>query len=207
MRTLFLALGIAAACFSAAPANAQAPNTFTGYYAGVQGGYAFTGMVGLDLDNFSNTHQRGPYGGVQAGYNWQNGYSVIGVNLNYNAAHIHASKDLGGELYSGTVRSFGTAEFRLGRVLDPASQIFASGGVAFGQLNGKVQIGAATFEDTNWGTGFTIGAGYQRAIDARSSWTIQYKHVNFGSRTFELDTPEKVHFSFDSVELGYTLKY
>ena len=144
---------------------------------------------------------------MQAGANWQNGYSVVGVNINFNGAHIHASKDLGGELYSGTVRSFGTAEFRLGRVLDPPSQIFFSGGAAYGQLNGKVQTGGATFSDTNWGTGFTLGAGYQRAIDAHSSWTVQYKHVNFGSRTFELDTPEKVHFRFDSVELAYSYKY
>ena len=207
MKTLFLALGIAAAASCAAPANAQVPNNFTGYYAGVQGGYAFTGMVGLDLDNFSNTHQRGPYGGVQIGGNWQNGYSVVGVNLNYNAAHIHASKDLGGELYSGTVRSFGTAEFRLGRVLDPASQLFASGGAAFGQVNGKVQTGGATFEDTNGMFGFTVGAGYERRIDAHSSWSIQYKHVSFGSRTFQLDTPEKVHFNFDSVEVGYSYRY
>ena len=206
MKKLVVA-AFAAAAFCGAPANAETPNTFTGYYAGVQGGYAFKGMVGLDLDNFSNTNQTGGFGGGQIGGNWQNGYSVFGVNLNYNGSHIHGSKDLGGELYSGTVRSFGTAEIRLGRVLDPASQLFASAGMAFGSVNGKLQVGGNTFSDTNWMTGFTLGGGYQRAIDTRSSWTIQYKYVNFGSKTFTLDNPEKVHFSFSSVELGYTYRY
>ncbi len=207
MRKLLPVLGIAAACFCAAPANAQTPNTFSGYYAGVQGGYAFKGMVGLDFNNDSNTNQTGWLGGVQIGSNWQNGNSVFGVNLNYNASHIHGSKDLGGELYSGTVRSFGTAEIRLGRVLDPACQLFASAGMAFGSVNGKLQVGGATFSDTNVMTGFTLGGGYVRAIDTKSSWSIQYKYVNFGSKTFTLDTPERVHFSFSSVEVGYTYRY
>ena len=58
MRKLLLVLGIAAAAFCAAPANAETLNHFNGYYVGAQGGYAFHGMVGLDLDNFSNTTQR-----------------------------------------------------------------------------------------------------------------------------------------------------
>jgi outer membrane immunogenic protein len=205
MRKFLVAIGIAAAGFCAAPANAQTP--WTGYYAGVQGGYAFKGMVGLDLDNNSNTDQRGFFGGGQIGGNWQNGNSVFGVNVNYNASHIQGSKDLGGELYSGTVRSFGTAEARIGGLINPTNLLFASGGVAFGRAYGQLDVGGARFSDTRWMTGFTVGAGWEWLINTNTSLFIQYKFVDLGSSTFTLDDPERVHFRYNAAMIGANWKH
>jgi outer membrane immunogenic protein len=208
MKKLLLIVGIAATSFCAVPANAQGQmSTWTGYYAGVQGGYAIRGMAGVDFDRDTDTNISGWVGGVQVGGNWQNGNAVFGVNINYNASHIHGSKDLGGELYSGTVKSFGTAEARLGVLISPATQLFASGGMAFGSATGQVQTGADTFKDTRLMTGWTGGGGVQWAVNPTTSWQIQYKFVNLGSSTFTLDAPESVHFKFSLVTIGATWKY
>lgn len=208
MKKILLAAGFATACIFAAPANAQPVYNWTGFYVGLQGGRSFDAMAGLRLDVDSNTHLRGYSGGAQWGSYWQNGNSIYGFNLNYNFSNIEGSKDLGGELYSGKISSFGTLEGRLGMpIFTPNTMIFASGGLAFGQLKGQVITGGTTFRDSNYATGFTVGGGIQTAIDQRSSFYIQYKFMDFGAKTFALDDAEKVYFRAGLLEIGYEFRY
>jgi len=40
----------------------------------------------------ADTRFAGPLGGVQAGYDWQTGKWVLGVEGNINGAHVHGAK-------------------------------------------------------------------------------------------------------------------
>ena len=145
---------------------------WNGWYAGVNGGWAWGNSSGY-LDSFSTappavnftpavtaggtprslgaTHEGG-VGGGQIGYNWQMNSIVLGLeaDLNYvsaqnasNAAYwLGATNSTGGLL--------GTARARLGLALD-RWLIYGTGGFAYGQVD--------AFGFSNTATGWTAGGG------------------------------------------------
>jgi len=201
MKKLLVA-AIAAAAVHATPAWAQSsPFNWTGFYVGAEGGGGW-GMVGVNgIPNDAKVS--GYLGGVQAGANWQNGNSVVGVAADFNLSHLHGSVNWGGDIYSATVRSFGTVEGRLGFVPTPGSQLYASAGFAFGEVRGELE----TFKDKKWMNGWTVGFGYEWMINGATSLFVQYKHVDFGTKIFVLDDPEEVHVRFDVVKAGVNMRF
>ncbi len=82
----------------------------------------------------------GPIGGVQAGYNWQTGPFVLGIETDIQAAAIAKS-----ETFTSVIRTtswitsadqqlnfLGTVRARLGYTITPALLVYGSGGFAYG---------------------------------------------------------------------------
>jgi outer membrane immunogenic protein len=150
------------------PLNAY---SWAGPYLGGNLGYAWG-----SVDN-NPAKPSGFAGGVQGGYNWQNGPWVFGIEGDIQATG--AEETFAPWKFSnpwfGTVRGRGGYAFN--NVL-----FYATGGIAFGELR------AETFglSETHTNAGWTVGAGAEMGFAPNWSAKIEYLYVDLANSNFVL---------------------
>ena len=203
-----------------APALVYAAPVFTwaGFYAGMQVGYQQqrnkygsndsdwdgTVWVAGPVAGIANLNTYGFLGGVHAGYNYQTGSIVIGLEVDiegvsgkntfslYEAAF---SPYLYDETWSAASRLKwqGSVRGRLGYSFDRAL-IYATAGLAFANVetsygNTVTDITTPFLKDSGsrsyseFRTGFTIGAGLQYALTNAWSVRAEYRYTDLGTLT------------------------
>jgi outer membrane immunogenic protein len=145
-------------------------------------------------------HPSGFTGGVQAGYNWQAGAVVYGVEADFNYFRSAASGIRTVGLVSGlpatvTVGQSESTDWlftlrgRLGWAFSPAWLVYATGGLAVTDLHS-----GWTFSETRFGNvasssfsntraGWTIGAGVETKFAAGWRLGLEYLFVDFDTST------------------------
>jgi outer membrane immunogenic protein len=137
------------------------------------------GNLGYNWGTVDNnpTKPSGFLGGVQGGYNWQNGPWVFGVegDLQLNAADDTFAPWKFSNPWFGTVR--GRAGYAFSNVL-----FYGTGGLAFGSLR------AETFglTETHTSAGWTAGVGAEFGLAQNWSAKIEYLYVNLSDSQFSL---------------------
>lgn len=122
-----------------APVVVARTRDWTGFYGGVQLGYGK-----LDVSGGSADDRDGLVGGIRAGYDYDFGDYVLGVNADYNIADTDVD---GANLARIKLRG----GYDLGDGL-----LYATGGVGFAQA----EIGGVDRSDTGWVAGF----GYEHMV-------------------------------------------
>jgi outer membrane immunogenic protein len=206
--------------------------TWTGFYVGVNAGYAWADSNNGDEavfvppgalapgvpavgGQFVNTFGFGRGGnddgftvGGTAGFNWQTGAIVFGVEGDLNWADIGDSNnngffggnivtftgpgpavartyDVNGGLGSGNIDWFGTLRGRIGVAFDRAL-IYGTGGFAFASGNdnngfcGGLAFGGCGGND-DWRGGWTVGGGLEYAFTNNLTAKIEGLYVNLDS--------------------------
>ena len=187
------------------PAVYQAPIfTWAGFYAGVNGGYAYNRMVTTDLDDYGNlgTHglTRSDFtAGGQLGYNFQIGAFVYGIETDMSYIGGRA-KDVGyKESYSSKPGFLGTVRGRAGLAVDRAL-FYITGGLAYGNTKSGYGVytdigggtpyngwaGSATSSGTS--VGYALGAGMEYAFSDHWTARVEGLYNNLGSKTVLCDT-------------------
>lgn len=140
-------------------------------------------------------------GGGQAGYNYQIARIVLGIetDINYNSQHesdsvnrLLAAPLSGNFLHSTSDRSdwFGTLRWRAGFLAMPSLLLYATGGLAYGQVASTTSVGFPSTTDTYLGSisrtraGWTAGAGAEWMFAPSWSAKIEYLHVDLGSASY-----------------------
>jgi outer membrane immunogenic protein len=172
--------------------------SWTGFYLGLNAGYTFGRATGTDagdnqqppvgwygVGNRFTANTSGFTGGAQAGYNWQAGNIVAGLeaDLGYLGAR-------GTFLYGGdtplTSRGglFGTLRGRLGVAADRALIYVTAGGIG-ANIDADVSRPQTNFFGTHTGTqfGWTVGAGIEYAVAQNWSLKAEYLYYDLGSKT------------------------
>jgi len=237
------ALLVAAPAFAAdlpapvpsAPAPAPAPVVVTppapavfdwsGLYVGANIGYAFGGsdVVGVDpagafAGDAGELELNGLFGGVQAGFNWQFGSVVAGIETDFQLASINDSLEATGPApavgtITGDLNWFGTVRGRVGVAFDRAL-VYATGGLAYG--NYEVTFDptgpAAAVSDSQMLVGWTAGAGLEYGITDNISAKLEYLYVDLGADDYELGTgpgafQTQGSANFHSVRLGVNYRF
>jgi len=189
-----LAFGVAAAHAADMPAKAKpipfvdVPFSWSGFYAGVNGGYGFgrsswsDPTVGADSGRF-NTH--GGLVGGQLGYNWQLGSVVFGVETDADWANLTGS-GIGGVCLAdggGACQTkqdwFGTTRGRIGYAFGRWLP-YVTGGAAYGDIKALQFNGTSTATRLGW----TAGAGLEYSIDRNWSAKVEYLHLDLGTAGF-----------------------
>jgi outer membrane immunogenic protein len=196
---------------SAAPAfTAPAPRAVTfdwsGFYAGLNAGYAWNtsrwSAVAPTVFTTFNTDGDGFVGGGFAGFNWQMNQFVLGLEGQLKYSGMRGSAVCAG--IAGTVCRtsqdwIGDIDVRAGFAADRAL-IFATGGVAFTNYKFTNPTPAPT---TTWGagsrTGWTVGIGLDYAITNNWIAGLEYKYYDFGSATSN-STPAGTNVRFKETE-------
>ena len=146
-------------------------------------------------------------GGVQGGYNWQNGNVVFGGEADFGAFDFSTSASpagvfpfvFAGTTYalseSATAQWLATLRGRLGYAVTPDLLIYGTGGIAFTDFefssryadnaNGVGLPGGAGFTSrSRFMVGWTLGAGGEWLMDRNWSIKAEYLYVDFGSMNF-----------------------
>jgi outer membrane immunogenic protein len=192
------AADLAARPYTKAPMMAPAPlPTWAGFYVGVQGGGAWgtsdeTYVAFPNSPGFAATQNydtSGGFVGGVAGYNWQFGTFVIGIEGDYHWADINgrsATINAGaGDTYFTKLRGFGDIKGRLGYTAGDAL-FFVSGGAAVGDFQHRYDNGPLnSFSQTDTRWGWTVGVGAEYMFAPSWSAKVEYNYVDFGKSTLQ----------------------
>jgi len=221
MKLSYVACLLSLACvlvFSQTAVAAESAPSFnwTGPYLGVHLGYGWgdadtnfnplptPASFGI-LPETLTPHPSGIVGGIQGGYNWQMGCFVVGIEADFSGSGMSGSSSLSpippypGVPYSGGVLTtqeninyFGTVRPRLGYLLRPNVLIYATGGLAYGDVSYRAN---ANFIPGGVGTeqypvslsttkvGWALGGGVEYAFS--KCWTVkaEYLYMDLGSES------------------------
>jgi outer membrane immunogenic protein len=165
---------------------------WTGFYAGVHGGYAWGSGAGVNPDGF--------VGGIQAGYNYQfapNG--VLGVETDISATSIE-DKSGGvkfGMDYLGTIR--GRAGYTLDRVM-----FYVAGGAAYGR--GALEVAGLTNNQVHWG--WTLGGGIEAMVTPNVSARLEYLYVDLAKENYQsVLGPASIGYNSNIVRGGLNYRF
>jgi outer membrane immunogenic protein len=160
-------------------------------YLGVNLGYAWGSVAN------NPTKPSGFVGGVQAGYNWQSGSFVFGLEGDIQATG--AEETFAPWKFSnpwfGTVR--GRAGFAFNNVM-----FFGTGGLAFGELR------ATTFglSESHTNAGWTLGAGAEMGLAPNWSAKIEYLYVDLANSNFVI-TGASNGYRFGLIRAGVNYRF
>jgi outer membrane immunogenic protein len=209
--------------YAKAPVVAPPAYDWSGYYIGVFGG------GGLGNHNYNNANgpagfanftvnyaSTGAIGGGEAGYNWQTGNYLFGVEADGFWSGIKgndASQQLGVTDQSN-LRWGGTLRARGGIAVDRLL-LFFTGGWAFGDiLHTSTAAGFPVDQFTNHQSGLTAGGGIAYAITNNVIGKIEYRYYDLGryNRTGNPLTPNgqlpyTVDNTYSVVTLGLDFKF
>ena len=190
-----LLIGAAAAALLASPALAAdlyvqpAPSllgttsavNWSGFYVGANVGFGWSrfddGVVG-------SVDGSGLLGGVQAGYNYDFGGLVLGVEGDFQLSDVGHSEDVGGGNTGFTsVERFGTLRARAGVAVDRFMP-YVTGGVAYGRVVTGMKNGVMTMSATADQVRWTVGGGVEYAAFDNVSFKAEYLYADFGSTDF-----------------------
>jgi outer membrane immunogenic protein len=186
---------------------------WTGFYLGLNGGYSWgrsdTEFSGAGFTPFSRTQDMngGVFGG-QIGHNWQvNRDWVFGIETDFQGTGqdgtaalptVVAAPIAGIALFPVTTTGslserldwFGTLRLRLGYEVTKPWIIYATGGLAYGQIDTAATVTATpaggapttvTANASNTQIGWTIGAGTEWKIWDRWTAKLEYIYIDFGT--------------------------
>ncbi|WP_322515757.1 outer membrane protein [Rhodopseudomonas palustris] len=160
--------------------------SWAGPYLGGNLGYAF-GNVTNNITNPS-----GFSGGVQGGYNWQSGNIVFGLegDIQFSTAEDTFAP------YKFSNPWFGTARGRVGYAMNDIL-LYATGGLAFGQLKGQNLLSSESHSSAGW----TVGAGAEFAFAPKLSAKVEYLYGSLSTNNFFI-TGNPNGYNFGLVRAG-----
>lgn len=189
---------------------------WSGFYVGGNIGYgwgnqatALSTTVVLPAGTFPSSiasDPHGVFGGVQAGYNYQSGRAVFGVETDIAYADIRRSDLFDGLFVAHTYTTtgeqkldwFGTLRGRLGYLPSDRVLVYATGGLAYGHgssstnsvviLNGGNACGffagCGSGSASGWLAGWTAGAGLEWAFADKWRAKAEYLYYDIGSLSY-----------------------
>jgi outer membrane immunogenic protein len=244
------AADLPARTYTKAPAIVDPGYNWTGFYAGLNGGYSWgrsrssinpgapfaVTSIGHNVD--------GGLGGGQIGYNWQLDRTwVVGLE-----ADIQGTGERGRSVDQlGTVRVgaigltlsnasstdfpwFATFRGRVGILADPSLLLYATGGLAVGEVRfasqptavvqlfdggSNVPIGppvtvvGVALSERQTHVGWTAGAGLEKKFNRNWSAKLEYLYIDLGSHTYFGGTANATNVSFSDhiVRAGFNYQF
>ncbi|MGJ4947162.1 outer membrane protein [Bradyrhizobium sp. HKCCYLS20291] len=151
--------------------------SWAGFYLGTSGGYAFNrGALG------------GGLAGATAGYNWQSGNIVVGVEADAAWTDISSSNTIatlrGPGILTVKIQDWGTFRARFGRSFGRLL-VYSTGGFAWDEM--KLSLagpGAFRASDSHFHGGWTVGGGVEWMLAPQWTVKLQHLHRNFSSETY-----------------------
>ena len=233
--------------YTKAPVAPVVVDPWTGFYAGLNVGYGWgnasaTAVPNTALTTAISEHVDGAFGGGQFGYNWLiDRRWLFGLEADIQGSGARGSStdryptfSVGVTQFSGFSNSstslpwFGTFRGRTGFLVDPSLLLYATGGVAFGEVKFTTQpnltmqgfdgvapfgplttISGAAVSDSHTRVGWTVGAGIEKKFDPHWSAKLEYLYVDLGSTTYLGSTVNQTGVGFHDqiVRAGFNYQF
>ncbi|WOH63081.1 porin family protein [Bradyrhizobium sp. BWA-3-5] len=207
------AADLAARPYTKAPVPVAAVYNWTGFYIGVNGGYAWNDSQDVAVSGsplitaaqpltvpfaVRGLKPEGGLAGGTVGYNWQFGRGLVGIEADFDWADIRDSRFIDLPAAGPTVRTsasqnidfFGTVRGRLGGLATDQLLLFVTGGLAYANVKSNANV------DEFFGIGrqfrasadeirygWTVGAGAEWKFAPNWSIKGEYLYYDLGSHT------------------------
>jgi outer membrane immunogenic protein len=210
----------AAGAADLAPMYTKAPpiivSDWSGFYLGINGGGGW-GDTKFDAPfNFffggDNKISGGMVGG-HAGYNWQYGSVVTGLEVDFDGADIKGTNgDVFGIGFTRTVKfdELATARARLGYAFSPNWMLYGTGGAAWGHSSDTFAFPGVFSVDANANNfGWAAGAGLEYKFTSNFILRAEYLHYDFAKTaySFPLFVAPQASTTIDAVRGGLSYKF
>jgi outer membrane immunogenic protein len=210
LATTFL-FAVAGGAFAADAVVYEAPPetivgySWTGAYVGVQGGYAWADTdVSVPLVPFADTFDvDGGFVGALAGFNYQMGSFVGGIEADVNKAWIDETLNVDGFGVDAELDWFASIRGRAGFAFD-RTMIFGTAGVAFAGADINSIFGGENIDFTGW----TAGGGVEHAVTDNITIRGEYRYYDFGSEDITSQPlPASADLTMHTVSFGAAYKF
>jgi outer membrane immunogenic protein len=195
---------------------------WSGLYIGGHVGYGWghehdnlsTVLVSAPIDRFPVD---GVIGGVHAGYNWQTGHFVFGLEGDFDGSGIKGSATVTHGYYAGTSLSFdnewqASIRARAGYAANNWL-LYVTGGAAFAGVKSTLEIvDDLPSSASRTLTGWTVGVGAEHALSRNWIARGEFRYTDFGSKTAQFvaegdSAPTRVRFTDARATLGVSYKF
>jgi len=218
-----LLLGVAVLVFGSAPvfaadmparvpvAKAPPPMAqlfdWSGFYAGVSGGYGWGDSSHSEAGGLANGNHSADgwlFGGT-VGYNWQAGQTVLGVEGDWSWANLDGTGASASGPISTELNWLATGRLRAGYAVDNYL-FYVTGGAAWGKVE-AANIGVGSGSDKR--LGWTVGGGVETMLAPNWTAKLEYLYVDLGDKnTYTAATgPVQVALTSHIVRLGLNYKF
>ncbi|MDA9464954.1 outer membrane protein [Bradyrhizobium sp. CCBAU 53415] len=180
------AADLAARPYTKAPvAPIAAVYNWTGFYLGIVGGGAWEASSG-------DPKMQGGFVGGTAGYNWQTGNVVFGIEADGAWADVSASAagtvfvaGVGGipASVSSKTDAMGTVRGRIGWAVNNVL-LYGTGGYAWIDNKITATLGGLSASDSQFHSGWTVGAGVEAFFAPQWSVKGEYLYRSLGGETY-----------------------
>jgi len=182
---------------------------WTGFYAGINGGYGFGTSTWSALPGDTIKPKGGMFGAT-VGYNWQAGSLVYGVEGDIDWADVKGSITCGVIFSCGTDnRWLATFRGRLGYAFDRWMPYVTAGG-AYGDVRVTASLPVLGLSNSvsKDQLGWTVGAGIEYAMFGNWTAKLEYLYVDLGSFTAAtLPAINDVSFKENIIRAGLNYKF
>jgi outer membrane immunogenic protein len=206
MRRLLLASAFLVAGFPALAADlppySQAPYyepapifTWTGAYVGASAAFGFGNFTHDGAPFFGDAD--GGLFGIQAGYNYQSGPLVAGIEGDLNFGSVSGSNHPFYNSYAnGNINGEGSIRARFGYAFNH-TMVYITGGYTGANLKGALtdfSISPNIYaNESTFLNGWTIGAGVEYALTHNVSVKAEYLYSDYGNGSLFTGTPDFAH--------------
>ncbi len=197
--------------YKAPPAGVlQTQYDWTGFYVGGHVGYGWAEKDWRDsVGLFDVSHQaNGFLGGAQAGFNYQIGMFVLGVEGDWSWSNMSGSSNVLGATFNTDVNWTATLAGRAGLAFD-RWLVYGKGGVAWANDHYSTNFYPLSTDITDTRMGWVVGAGVEYAFAPQWTAKIEYNYMDFGTERvsfapgFATDIDQKVQ----TVKFGINYKF
>ena len=172
--------------FFSTPAVTRTSYLWTGFYVGAHAGYAFnSAKANATVQNVAYSAKDSSEnfkGGLHAGYNWQTGSVVLGVEASADYGNARSSAQMATVMAASKARLQGSLRGRIGYAFDRLL-IYGAGGVALTSSKYTGTLALATESHSSTLVGWTVGAGAEYAFTDAISARLEYRYTDFGKKS------------------------
>jgi len=168
--------------------------SWTGFYVGGQIGGATLRDRLVETDvcvpaciDSATGNPSGVIGGAHAGFNWQSGAIVFGIEADIEGAslsHTTIYPLSAPDTFGSSIPVQGSVRGRIGYAFNQVL-IYATGGAAIADIEHRYfeAVAGATQTLSTTRTGWTIGGGIEYSLAQHWSARVEYRYSDFGHRT------------------------
>lgn len=185
-------------------------NIWQGFYIGLNGGYGWgndTGSISSGGVSVDRANPQGGFGGGQAGYNFQSGSLVYGLETDFQGGDLSARSD--DALSRERIDWFGTARGRVGYAFGHVL-LYGTGGFAYGDVRQRANFSGDQFSGGTTQAGWVAGGGVEYKITPNWSVKSEYQYIDLGSQSLSDltgNTANSADTSFQTVRFGVNYRF
>ena len=229
LTTSAFAADLAPRMYAKAPVIVDPGYNWTGFYVGGNIGYSWgrssdtstltNGAGAVLFTSADKSNLNGIVGGGQIGYNWQMQNWVWGLEADIQGTDEKGSRNfaylaapiIGTNFFvpvpvpftlTQKIDWFGTVRGRVGVLVTPKVLLYATGGLAYGQVNSSETVATvvpSAFSNSTTNVGWTVGAGIEGAIGGNWTAKLEYLYVDLGTVSGSYTLPSTNVISYSSL--------